>query len=91
MSGKQVKVRARLRSATIHGEDLPIRGVIGSVSAPTTLELEFQGDHGPVRFSIPAAKVPEWLRVRGDEWQTARFEVTLRRLRKAPRKAKGKK
>lgn len=39
---------------------------------------------------IPAAKVPEWLRVRGDERQTARFEVTLRRPRKAPRKA-GKK
>lgn len=91
MTGKQVTVRARLRSATVHGEDLPIRSVMCGRTEPTTLELEFQGDHGPVRFTIPATKAPEWLRVRGDEWQTARFEVTLRRLRKAPRKAKGKK
>lgn len=88
MTAKMVTVRAQLRSATVHGEDLPIRGVLGTVSEPTTLELEFQGEHGPLRFSIPATKVPEWLRVRGDEWQTARFEVTLRRLRKAPGKVK---
>ena len=82
----QVAVRAQIRSATVHSEQ-QTAGLIGHASEPMTAELEFMGEHGPIRITLPAATLPSWLHVRGGDLPSARFEVTLRRLRKAPRKA----
>lgn len=83
----QVAVRAQIRSVTIHSEQ-QTAGLIGHASEPMTADLEFMGEHGPIRVTLLAATLPSWLHVRGEEWRAARFEVTLRRLRKAPRKRK---
>ena len=84
----QVAVRAQIRSTTTLGDHtLPlVRSAYAGIATPMTVELEFMGEHGPIRITLPAATLPSWLHVRGGDLPAARFEVTLRRLRKAPKR-----
>lgn len=83
----EMTIRAAVRRVTTLGPSFPITAVVSGVSEPTRVELEFMGEHGPITITAPAS-LPAWLLMTPEEGESARFEVTIRRLRKPPRKAK---
>ena len=88
MSAKNtVTVRATLRAVSCTSAEYLLSGLCSSPAGVTT-ELEMNGDHGRIVLTL-GSKLPAWL-TPFDDLEHARFEVTLRRLRKAPRKGKAR-
>ncbi len=82
-------IRATLRAVTMNAAGLPFEGVAGVSPEPMTATLEFAGAHGPIRIEAPATAVPGLVDTRKpNRMSEVRYEVTIRRLRKAPRKGK---
>ena len=80
-------IRATLQAVTMNSAGLG--GLAGVSPEPMTATLEFAGAHGPIRIEVPATAVPGLVDTREPNTMSeARYEVTIRRLRKAPRKAK---
>lgn len=85
-------IRATLQAVTMNACEVPAAtGMLGVVAfePAMTATLEFAGTHGPIRIEVPATAVPELVDTREpNRVSEVRYEVTIRRLRKAPRKAK---
>ena len=82
-------IRATLQAVTMNAGGRPVSGIIGVSSEPMTATLEFVGAHGPIRIEVPATAVSGLVDTREpNRVSEARYEVTIRRLRRAPRKAK---
>ena len=85
-------IRATLRAVTMNACEAPsTSGMLGVVAfePAMTATLEFAGAHGPIRIEVPATAVPGLVDTRAPNTMgEVRYEVTIRRLRKAPRKAK---
>lgn len=89
MSAKNtVTVRATLRAVSRMSEEPRLLSGVCSSPAGVTTELEMNGDHGRIVLTL-GPKLPAWL-TPFDDLEHARFEVTLRRLRKAPKKGKAR-
>ncbi len=85
---KQITLRANLTAMSHHVDPLDGDGFAGIASGTlsnTTLELSSK--HGTMRIDI-GPKLPEWIMAEGERMEDARYEVTIRRLRKAPRNGK---
>lgn len=83
----EMTIRASVRTVTTLGPSFPISSIVCGVSEPTRVELEFMGERGPIKIMAPAT-LPAWLLMTQEDGESARFEVTIRRLHKAPRKVK---
>ena len=82
-------IRATLQAVTMNAGGRPVSGIIGVSSEPMTATMEFVGAHGPIRIEVPATAVSGLVDTREpNRVSEARYEVTIRRLRKAPRKGK---
>jgi hypothetical protein len=87
VSPKAITLRATMRAVTLNATGCDIRkgGFAGVSAEPSSVTLKFAGPHGPIRVDagtrLPAGFVPV-----GNDWEAARYEVTIRRLRKAPKK-----
>lgn len=85
-------IRATLQAVTMNACEVPTAsGMLGVVAfePAMTATLEFAGAHGPIRIEVPATAVSELVDTREpNRMSEVRYEVTIRRLRKAPRKAK---
>ena len=86
-------IRATLQAVTTHVGDVSLAGMRGfagfSTPEPMTATLEFVGAHGPIRIEVPATAVSGLVDTREpNRVSEARYEVTIRRLRKAPQKGK---
>ncbi len=83
-------IRATLRAVTMNAVETPsTSGMLGVVAfePAMTATLEFAGAHGPIRIEVPATTVSELVdRREPNRMSEVRYEVTIRRLRKAPRK-----
>jgi len=83
-------IRATLQAVTMNaGTTRTLRGFAGVSPSPEpmTATLEFAGAHGPIRIEVPATAVPGLVGTRDpNRMSEVRYEVTIRRLRKAPRK-----
>ncbi len=82
-------IRATLQAVTMNAGAMLERDIAGTSSNPLTATLEFAGTHGPIRIEVPATAVPGLVDTREpNRMSEVRYEVTVRRLRKAPRKGK---
>ena len=81
-------IRATLQAVTMNAGGRPVSGIIGVSSEPMTATMEFAGAHGPIRIEVPATAVSGLTDVLPDpsSMSEVRYEVTIRRLRKAPRR-----
>lgn len=86
-----IAIRATMRAVTVNsaGSPMMMGGFAGVSPEPMTATLEFAGAHGPIRIEIPATAVSGLVDAREPgKMDEVRYEVTVRRLRKAPRKKK---
>lgn len=82
-------IRATLQAVTMNAAGLPFDGVAGVSPEPMSATLEFAGAHGPIRIEVPATAVQGLVDTREpNRMSEVRYEVTIRRLRKAPQKGK---
>ncbi len=91
---KSIAIRATLQAVTVNTVAAPSKsGFLGVVATePTTATLEFAGAHGPIRVEIPATALAGLVDTSSPNTMgDVRYEVTIRRLRKAPRKRGGRK
>jgi len=86
-------IRATLQAVTMNAGEHPLSGALRGLAGvspspdPMTATLEFAGAHGPIRIEVPATAVPRLVDTREpNRMSEVRYEVTIRRLRKAPRR-----
>lgn len=89
MSQKAITLRATMRAITRNATGCNIRkGGFAGVAAQelSSATLEFAGPHGPIRVETNVRFPPGFMPERANDMPAARYEVTIRRLRAAPKK-----
>ena len=82
MTAKMVTVRAQLVSVTVHTKESPLDDARAPFTRqkPAETVVRLMGETGPIEMTLRPSLPAGFLSRDG------RYEVTLRRLRKAPRK-----